>query len=242
MTTKSQHFHIVLRPRLDLLPELAEVREFIERKLEPKNYIISQEKGNSTTNEVYNHYDIVIEIVSKTDKAKDGSSLRRSIKRYWNWDTQTMYNVKVHEVKPPRDIKYQIGYALKEQINYLTTYTNDYLDECREFHKENPLEDGARKTWTFDQAIEIFNDYLLETWKGQKYNAEMVTKKFITWSRKQFQEKNLTASTFQRIQPKRIGMLLANSNLSYDEITGTESDTEGGEVIGPGDYQEEKSP
>ena len=78
----------------------------------------------------------------------------------------------------------------------------------------------------------------METHKGEKYNSEMVTGWFIIWSRKQFQLKNLTASTWQRIQPKRIGQLLANSNNTTNFLTEPDSESED-EVDGPGEHQEE---
>lgn len=212
-----QNFHIVIRPALALLPELAEVKEFIEKKLMPKNYIISQEKGNSSGDEVYNHYDCVVETQTESSKGRDAQSIRRSIKRWWNFDTKTMYNVFVSQVKPPRDIRYQIGYALKEGIHYETTYKNEYLTECTQYYLDNPESDGTAKKWSVDQIIEEFEiDLKAQMETNTIWNKEMVETIFNWWARSHFQQKKFTFTTFQKINVNKLCTLLANSTRSTE--------------------------
>lgn len=154
-------FHIVFRPRFESLPEIDDFVGNLIKRLDPEEYLIACEKGSSTGDETFNHYDVYV----KLKKERRADKVRESILRDYDLDKQEMKNIKCYEIVSER-INYQIGYAQKESIHIETNLSNDTLKTGREvyersksyYDEQKKPEEG--KTWTVNDFGKEFRIYL----------------------------------------------------------------------------------
>lgn len=200
---KTWAYHLVIRPILEELPSEKAIRTYVLSKLKPDNYIISKEKGSSNTDESFNHFDIMVVI----NKERRADVIKKSVCNYFKFSEQSKKNVKCYKVD--RDVRYQIGYSIKEGIGYETNYDESFLEECKTFYDENPIEPEKPKMYSTDQFIDKFREYLDEKMDSSYVPEGKVKRYFNEFSRECFMAKKVSFSVLQRISVSTVVRLFA---------------------------------
>lgn len=128
-------------------PSMEVMLDYTKKLLSPVGYIISREYGKETNKE---HYHIFVEL----QIAKRPDNVARSFNtQYLKWfkdnkDTNKV-NVVAYNCPDVDPVQYGYGYCFKEVEDYETDYLsnrgNKYLEECRQYYKENRQKVDAYK-------------------------------------------------------------------------------------------------
>lgn len=211
-----QVLHIVIRPCLEHLPPIDKVVNWLKNYMPLAKYIISKEKGNSDGHEQYNHYDMAV--LTNSNPPKRCDVVKKSIRNCFKLDEQDMRNVRVLELKPPRDIRQQIGYALKENRGHETNFDDEYLDLCKDYYDENPMDDTQVKTWDTNQIVDKFVEYIHNISISNKFNEELINRYWSQFSKESFEKRKFRYCAWSKINIKQLSKLLINSGESTEEI------------------------
>lgn len=153
------YYHLVLRPPLELLPELDEVEKQIKNYKNIVSYCISGEKGKSVGNEKFNHYDLFIGLCKKQRE----DAIKRSLCDKLEIPKDKRRNCKCYLIDEDK-IAYYLGYCVKESRIRRTNIEDKLINE------------GLEEYNRLGTIIE-------ENWKEDKMNVDDVAKDYEEWLR-----------------------------------------------------------